>query len=67
MAKQSIKTKIESTLLDKAADDISEVSINVVFILAAFIGIWGVACLFGGLKSVGVVNLMSGFLTAIGL
>lgn len=57
---------LEITSLDKMTRDASEVGMGVIMVLAALIGIWGIACLVGGIaNSGGVGELLSGYLTAV--
>ena len=53
------------TTVDKLARDASEVGVGVVTILAALIGIWGLACLIGGVANEGLVELFNGYMSAI--
>ena len=73
MAKTNITQKdmtgsagLEITSIDKMTRDASEVGMGVIMVLAVLIGIWGIACLVGGIvNSGGVGELMSGYLTAV--
>jgi uncharacterized protein YdbL (DUF1318 family) len=57
---------MEITTLDKMSRDASEVGMGVIMVLAAMIGIWGIACLIGGIAgSGGVGELLNGYLTAV--
>jgi len=57
---------LEITTVDKMGRDATEVGLGVIMILATLIGIWGFACLFGGIvQSGGVGELVNGFLTAV--
>jgi len=57
---------LEITSIDKMSRDASEVGMGVIIVLAALIGIWGIACLVGGIaNSGGVGELMSGYLSAV--
>jgi hypothetical protein len=57
---------LEITSIDKMTRDASEVGMGVIMVLAALIGIWGIACLVGGIASSGGVGeLMSGYLSAV--
>lgn len=56
----------ENTNLDTVARDASQVGMSVVLTLAALIGIWGFACLIGGIaNSASVADLVHGFITAV--
>ena len=57
---------LEITSIDKMTRDASEVGMGVIMVLAALIGIWGVACLIGGMvNSGGVGELLSGYFSAV--
>ena len=57
---------LEITSIDKMTRDASEVGMGVVMVLAALIGIWGIACLVGGIaNSGGVGELLNGYLVAV--
>jgi hypothetical protein len=44
----------------------SQAGLGVIIVLAALIGVWGIACLIGGLgKSAGFLEAAQGWLTAI--
>jgi hypothetical protein len=45
----------------------SKFTINVIMTAAALIGLWGTACLIGGLVTNGVGGMLAGYLTALGL
>lgn len=48
------------------AEGISYAGIGIIKTLAALIGVWGVACLIGGLsKSGGIMEMAQGWLTAV--
>lgn len=51
--------------VDKMTRDASEVGIGIVAILAALIGIWGIACLIGGIANEGLVELVQGYISAV--
>lgn len=56
----------ESTGLKNIAQGTSQVGIGIILMLAALVGLWGVACLFGGIaKSGSLVEMGRGFLTAV--
>ena len=56
----------ESAGLGNIAQGTSQVGIGIILMLAALVGIWGVACLFGGIvKSGSMVEMGRGFLTAV--
>ena len=56
---------LEITTADKMGRDAAEVGMGVIMVLAALIGIWGFACLFGGLAQSGVGELINGYLSAV--
>lgn len=57
---------LEITTVDKMGRDAAEVGVGVIMVLAALIGIWGIACLFGGIaQSGGVAELINGYLSAV--
>jgi len=54
--------------LDQAAigEGISQAGVGVILVLATLIGIWGIACLIGGMSTMGgVMELGRGWLTAV--
>lgn len=57
--------RLDISTVDKMSRDISEVSMGVIMVLAALIGIWGIACLFGGIAQGGIGDLISGYITAV--
>lgn len=64
----SLNERIEAEQLDQdaMAAGISQVGIGVIVTLAALIGIWGVACLFGGINQDGnLMEMARGWLTAV--
>lgn len=58
-------TGLEISSVDKLTRDASEVGIGIVTILAALIGIWGIACLIGGVANGGLLELVNGYISAI--
>jgi len=58
---------LEATgIVGRIARDTSEVGMGVIMVLAALIGIWGIACLIGGIaNSGGVGELLNGYITAV--
>ena len=46
--------------------EVSRFGLNVGMGMAALIGLWGAACLIGGLVSNGAGGLLQGYLTALG-
>lgn len=66
MRAQNTGTKgLEITNVDKMTKDASEVGIGVITVLAALIGIWGVACLFGAIANEGLVEMIQGYMSAV--
>lgn len=58
--------RLDIATADKMGRDASEVGMGVIMVLAALIGIWGIACLFGGIiQSGGVGELINGYLAAV--
>lgn len=52
--------------LDSITNDASQVGIVVLIALAALIGVWGVACLVGGIvNSEGILEMATGFVSAV--
>lgn len=47
------------------ADEIMNFMLKIVTVLSAVIGIWGVTCLVAGLVSVGPLQMVRGYITAI--
>jgi len=56
---------LEITNVDKLANDASQIGVGVIAVLAALIGIWGIACLIGGIANEGVLEMVSGYFSAI--
>ena len=56
---------LDISTVDKMGRDAAEVGIGVITVLAALIGIWGIACLFGGIAQSGVGELINGYITAV--
>ena len=57
--------RLDITTVDKMSRDVTNVGMGVIMVMAALIGIWGIACLFGGIAQTGVGELLSGYITAI--
>ena len=47
------------------AQETSKFTIRVVMTMAGVIGIWGLACLIGGLASGGIGNMIKGYISTI--
>jgi len=66
-----MKTDMQTTQHDIIKDDIdageetSKTALIIGIIMAAMVGIWGMACLIGGLSGTGMGGLMMGYITAI--
>ncbi|MGW8161775.1 MAG: hypothetical protein ACWGN1_05960 [Desulfobulbales bacterium] len=57
---------LEITSVDKLTRDASEVGMGIIMVLAALIGIWGIACLIGGIaNSGGITELLNGYMSAV--
>ena len=57
-------TRTEATTTD-AAYEASKFGLSVGMGMAALIGLWGAACLIGGLATNGIGGMLRGYLTAI--
>ena len=57
--------RLEIPTTEKMSRDMTEVGMGVIMVMAALIGIWGIACLFGGIAQTGVGELLSGYITAV--
>lgn len=51
--------------VDKLTRDASEVGIGVITVLAALIGIWGIACLIGAVAHEGLFEMIQGYISAV--
>ena len=45
--------------------EVSRFGLNIILAMAALIGLWGTACLIGGLANNGVGGMLKGYLTAL--
>jgi hypothetical protein len=54
-----------TTSADKLGRDASEVGIGVITVLAALIGIWGIACLIGAVANEGLLEMVQGYISAV--
>lgn len=63
--KERTGTKGLDISADKLTRDASEVGVGVITVLAALIGIWGVACLFGAIANEGLVEMIQGYMSAV--
>ena len=43
----------------------SQAGITILIALAALVGLWGIACLFGGISESGIMGLVQGWLAAV--
>ena len=50
---------------ENIAESASQVGIGVIMTLAALVGIWGLACLVGGIANNGLVEMARGWLAAV--
>lgn len=58
--------RLDDATVNKMGRDAAEVGVGVITILAALIGIWGIACLIGGIAHTGGIGeLISGYLSAV--
>ena len=57
--------RIDIATIDKMGRDATEVGIKVIAVLAALIGIWGIACLVGGVAQSGIGEMINGYITAV--
>lgn len=64
-AQKTRATGIELTNVDKLTRDASEVGIGVITVLAALIGIWGIACLVGAVANEGLFDMIRGYMSAV--
>ena len=58
-------TGLAVTGIDRLTRDASEVGMGVITLFAALIGIWGIACLIGGVANEGLVELVNGYISAV--
>ena len=64
-------TKIDVKQQDVVKDDVdiheesSKTALVIGIVMAALVGIWGVACLIGGLSSSGMGGAIKGYITAV--
>jgi len=58
-------TGLDITNTDKLTQDASEVGIGVIAVLAALIGIWGIACLVGAVANEGLPEMIQGYMSAV--
>jgi len=61
----SATTKIHSRAKTDTGHEVSRFALNAGMGMAALIGLWGVACLIGGLATSGFGGLLRGFITAV--
>lgn len=56
----------ESTSLESISNGTSQVGIGIILTMAALVGLWGAACLIGGIaKSGSLVEMARGFVAAV--
>ncbi|MDW7772805.1 MAG: hypothetical protein SCH71_07945 [Desulfobulbaceae bacterium] len=58
-------TGLGAANVDKLGRDAAEVGIGVITVLAALIGIWGIACLIGAVANVGLLEMANGWISAV--
>ena len=58
-------TGLDIASADKLTRDVSEVGIGVIAVLAALIGIWGIACLVGAVANEGMLEMVQGYISAV--
>lgn len=64
--RESLKsTGLTVSGIDRLTHDAAEVGMGVVTLLAALIGIWGIACLIGGVANEGLIELVNGYISAV--
>jgi len=57
---------LEITGIEKVTREVSEVGMGAILVLAALIGIWGFACLMGGIvNGGGITELANGWMSAV--
>ena len=59
------RTDLTVTGMDRLTRDASEVGMGVITLFAALIGIWGIACLVGGVANEGLIELVNGYISAV--
>jgi len=58
--------RLDVSTVEKMGRDATEVGIGVIALLAALIGVWGIACLVGGIvQGGGIGEMISGYITAV--
>ena len=61
----SATTKTQTKATTDAGYEVSRFAVNAGMGMAALIGLWGMACLIGGLATNGFGGLLRGFITAV--
>ena len=59
------QTTTRTTANVDVAQETGQYAVKAIGVLAALIGIWGTACLIGGLANSGATGLVKGFVTAL--
>ncbi len=59
-------TMNKEDMRDKVTEETAKFGLSIGVVMSVLIGLWGFACLFGGLVISGPGNLVKGFITAIG-
>lgn len=57
--------KTTATVQAHEQEAIPQVAIGLIGIMSALIGIWGVACLIGGISQYGIAGMISGWISAV--
>ena len=59
------QTTTKTTAKVNVGQETGQYAVKAIGVLSALIGIWGTACLIGGLANSGVTGLAKGFVTAL--
>jgi hypothetical protein len=74
--RRKIRTNIQEAIMKSSTiindntkidlnDEVMGFSLKVGVVLAALVGVWGLACLTAGLANVGAIGMLKGYVTAI--
>ncbi len=65
--KSTVKAKDKEVVRDELdiRDETSKTALIIGIIMAAIVGIWGMACIIGGIVTSGMGNLIKGYIIAI--
>lgn len=58
---QETQVQVQESISQSSA----QVGIGIIAIVSAMIGMWGIACLIGGLSQYGVTGMVKGWLSAV--